>query len=64
MAYGLGSARANKWAMAFYAGIAVVWSGWRVWDYRSSDYVLEIGTVAGQSTRGTLRRAVATGQLD
>lgn len=40
MAYGLGSARANKWAMAFYAGIAVVWSGWRVWDYRSSDYVL------------------------
>ncbi|WP_230594626.1 hypothetical protein [Rhodococcoides fascians] len=39
MAYGLGSARANKWAMAFYAGIAVVWSGWRLWQYHSSDYV-------------------------
>ena len=39
MAYGLGSARANKWAMALYAAIAVVWSGWRLWQYSSSDYV-------------------------
>nr|WP_314143726.1 hypothetical protein [uncultured Rhodococcus sp.] len=40
MAYGLGSARANKWAMVFYAACAVVWSGWKLWDYHSSDYVL------------------------
>ncbi len=40
MAYGLGSARANKWAMVLYAGIAVVWSGWQLWRYHSSDYVL------------------------
>ena len=40
MAYGLGSARANKWAMALYAAIAVVWSGWKAWKYHSSDYVL------------------------
>lgn len=40
MAYGLGSARANKWAMALYATIAVVWSGWRLWKYHSSEYVL------------------------
>ena len=39
MAYGLGSARANKWAMVFYAGAAVVWSGWKAWKYHSSDYV-------------------------
>ncbi|QII08528.1 DUF2975 domain-containing protein [Rhodococcoides fascians A25f] len=25
--------------MVFYAGIAVVWSGWRLWQYHSSDYV-------------------------
>ncbi|MFI8566272.1 hypothetical protein ACIGGF_06890 [Rhodococcus sp. NPDC078407] len=40
MAYGLGSARANKWAMALYAAIAVVWSGWKAWQYHSSDDVL------------------------
>ncbi|MGB2722826.1 MAG: hypothetical protein WBF80_01290 [Rhodococcus sp. (in: high G+C Gram-positive bacteria)] len=40
MAYGLGSARANKWAMAFYAACAVMWSGWKLWEYHSSDYVL------------------------
>lgn len=39
MAYGLGSARANKWAMAFYAAAAMVWSGRRMWEYHSSDYV-------------------------
>ncbi|MGV8875698.1 MAG: hypothetical protein ACOH2Q_24460 [Rhodococcus sp. (in: high G+C Gram-positive bacteria)] len=39
MAYGLGSARANRWAMALYATIAVVWSGWQLWKYHSSDYV-------------------------
>ena len=40
MAYGLGSARANKWAMAFYAAAAVVWSGRRLWQYHSSEDVL------------------------
>ncbi|WP_230592441.1 hypothetical protein [Rhodococcoides fascians] len=44
MAYGLGSARANKWAMAFYAAAAVVWSGRRLWKYHSSDYVSAIVT--------------------
>ncbi|MCJ0978893.1 DUF2975 domain-containing protein [Rhodococcus sp. ARC_M12] len=39
MAYGLGSARANTWAMAFYAAAAMVWSGRRLWEYHSSDYV-------------------------
>ncbi|WP_256990917.1 hypothetical protein [Rhodococcus sp. 06-235-1A] len=39
MAYGLGSARANKWAMVFYGALAVVWSGWRLWQYHASDYV-------------------------
>ncbi|CCQ14088.1 RING-H2 finger protein ATL1 (fragment), partial [Rhodococcus sp. AW25M09] len=39
MAYGLGSARANRWAMAFYAAIVVAWSGWKLWRYHSSDFV-------------------------
>lgn len=39
MAYGLGSARANKWAIALYAAAAVGWSGWKVWKYHGSDYV-------------------------
>jgi len=40
MAYGLGSARTNKWTMVFYAAVAVGWSGWKVWKYHSADYVL------------------------
>lgn len=40
MAYGLGSARTNRWTMALYATIAVAWSGWRLWRYHSSEYVL------------------------
>ncbi|WP_415971675.1 hypothetical protein [Rhodococcus sp. 077-4] len=40
MAFGLGSARTNKWVMVFYAAAAVVWSGWKMWKYHSSDYVI------------------------
>ncbi|MDV6232580.1 MULTISPECIES: hypothetical protein [Rhodococcus] len=40
MAYGLSSMRTNKWAMVFYAALAVGWSGWKMWKYNSSDYVL------------------------
>lgn len=39
MAYGVGSARANKWTMAFYAAAAVIWTGRKMWEYHSSDYV-------------------------
>jgi hypothetical protein len=39
MAYGVGSARANKWTMAFYAAAAVIWTGRKMWEYHSSDHV-------------------------
>ncbi|MDV8021127.1 hypothetical protein [Rhodococcus sp. IEGM 1330] len=59
MAYGLGSARANKWAMAFYAALAVGWSGWKMWKYHSSDYVL----APLEPRRGTPPAELFGGQL-
>ncbi|WP_256986509.1 MULTISPECIES: hypothetical protein [unclassified Rhodococcus (in: high G+C Gram-positive bacteria)] len=47
MAYGLSSMRTNKWSMVFYAALAVGWSGWKMWKYHSSDYV--VATVEPES---------------
>jgi hypothetical protein len=47
MAYGLSSMRTNKWSMVFYAALAVGWSGWKMWKYYSSDYV--VATVEPES---------------
>lgn len=39
MAYGLGSRRSNRLALGLYAVVAVIWSGWRIFDYARSEYV-------------------------